>query len=451
MKYCNRCLYPENHPFGILFDDEGVCIGCRVHEEKDSLDWDVRLSKLKEVIKENLSGVEGKNFDCIVPVTGGGDSFFIVHVVKNILGLNPLLVNYNSHFNTKVGIRNLANLQTVFDCEVITSTLSPDLLKRITKATMKKFGSMYWQVLAGNSVFPVQMAVKFRTPLIIWGVHGWSEQTGMFSHLDEAEMTARCRKEHCLMGYDANSLIDASEGISEDDIKPWLYPEDHELEKIGVRGIYLSNYIRWDSKAQHELMIDLYGYETASQQRTFNSYEDVHCVHSAGLHDYLKFLQYGYGKVTDHACREIRLKRMSREQGASLVSKFSNIKPSDLDDFLNWIEMDSSEFWNIVDLWRDPRAWKKNGDQYELQDIYNYNLNSDEVNSVKLESSDDYVFKLTGSQEPDEKKDGYLLMGRGYIDEFNYGAIEPEPKGGRLLPREWEEPDLDLGDEYEIL
>ena len=149
---------------------------------------------MKDIINENLSGVKGKNFDCIVPVTGGGDSFFIVHVVKNILGLNPLLVNYNSHFNTKVGIRNLANLQTVFDCEVITSTLNPNLLKRITKATMKKFGSMYWQVLAGNTVFPVQMAVKFRTPLIIWGVHGWSEQTGMFSHLDEAEMTASLKE-----------------------------------------------------------------------------------------------------------------------------------------------------------------------------------------------------------------------------------------------------------------
>ena len=319
MKYCNRCLYPENHPFGMVFDEAGVCMGCRVHEEKDSLDWSKRLEKLKDLVKENLSGIGGNNFDCIVPVTGGGDSFFTVYVVKNILGLNPLLVNYNSHFNTKAGIRNLANLQTVFDCEMITSTVSPSLLKRITRATLEKFGSMYWQVLAGNSVFPVQMAVKFRTPLIIWGVHGWSEQTGMFSHLDEAEMTARCRKEHCLMGFGANSLINASEGITEDDIKPWLYPDDHELEKIGVRGIYLSDYIRWDSKAQHELMIDLYGYETAAQLRTFNTYEDVHCVHSAGLHDFLKFLKYGYGKVTDHASGEIRRNRMRREEGVGLV------------------------------------------------------------------------------------------------------------------------------------
>jgi N-acetyl sugar amidotransferase len=435
----------------MVFDEAGVCMGCRVHEEKDSLDWSVRLEKLKDLVKENLSGITGNNFDCIVPVTGGGDSFFTVHVVKNILGLNPLLVNYNSHFNTRVGIRNLANLQTVFDCEMITSTLSPSLLKRITRATLKKFGSMYWQVLAGNSVFPVQMAVKFRTPLIIWGVHGWSEQTGMFSHLDEAEMTARCRKEHCLMGFDANSLINASEGITHHDIKPWLYPDDHELEKTGVRGIYLSNYIRWDSKAQHELMIDLYGYETAAQLRTFNTYEDVHCVHSAGLHDYLKFLKYGYGKVTDHASREIRLKRMSREQGVALVSEYSKIKPSDLDDFLNWIEMKESEFWALADRWRDPRVWVKNTGQYELLGNLNYQLNSDDVNSVRLDSSDDCIFKLTGSQEPNERMSGYLLMGRGYVDEFNFGAVEPEPEGGRLLPRKWVEPNLDLGDEYEIL
>ena len=450
MKYCNRCLYPENHPYGMIFDDQGVCMGCRVHEEKDNLDWNQRFENLKDSIKENLSGIDGKSFDCIIPVTGGGDSFFTVHVVKNLLGLNPLLVNYNSHFNTRVGIRNLANLQTVFDCEVVTSTLSPNLLKRITRASLKKFGSMYWQVLAGNSVLPVQMAVKFRTPLIIWGVQGWAEQTGMYSHLDEVEMTARCRKEHCLMGFDAESLIGV-EGITEHDIKPWVYPKDNELEQIGVRGIYLSNYVRWDSKSQHELMIKLYGYETAKQTRTFNTYEDVHCMHSAGLHDYLKFLKYGYGKVTDHACREIRLKRISREEGINLISQYSLKKPDDLKYFLEWIGMSSKEFWHLADKWRDPLVWKKNGDGYELNQVFDYNLNITKVKAAALQVSGEKTFILTGSQEPNETQAGYLLMGRGYIDEHNFGAVDPKPTGGSLLPRDWKEQDLNLGSKYEIL
>ena len=82
-------------------------------------------------------------------------------------------------------------------------------------------------------------------------------------------------------------------------------------------------------------MIEKYGYETAAQERTFNTYEDVHCAHSAGLHDYLKFLKLGYSKVTDHACREIRLKRMTREEGIKMVKKYTFKEPNDLDIFLN--------------------------------------------------------------------------------------------------------------------
>ena len=109
MIYCKRCLYPSNHPYGMIFDENGICMGCRVHEEKDQLDWEERFQKLTK-ITHNSKIMSNKNFDCIIPVTGGGDSYYIVHVAKNILGMNPLLVNYNSHYNTKLGIRNLANL-----------------------------------------------------------------------------------------------------------------------------------------------------------------------------------------------------------------------------------------------------------------------------------------------------------------------------------------------------
>ena len=133
-----------------------------------------------------------------------------------------------------------------------------------------------------------------------------------------------------MLGIAAEDLIDADAGITAADVAPFVYPGDTELEIIGVRGIYLSNYMRWDAKAQHERMIELYGNEAAPQQRTFNTYEDVHCHHSAGLHDWLKFRKLGYGKVTDHASREIRLRRMTREQGAELVRRYETLEPEDL-------------------------------------------------------------------------------------------------------------------------
>jgi len=434
MIYCKRCLYPANHPYGMVLDDQGVCMGCRVHEEKDALDWVARFSMLERIAHTNVQRMGRKGFDCIIPVTGGGDSYFIVHTVKNVLGMNPLLVNYNSH----VGVRNLANLTTVFDCDLVTSTHSPELLKRITKHTLKKYGSMYWQALAGYQTFPVQIATRFRIPLIIWGVHPWSEQTGMFSHLDEVEMTERCRKEHGLMGISAEDLVDPEAGIALSDIQSFVYPCDSELEAVGVRGIYLSNYIRWDSKKQHELMIDTYGYESAEQQRTFNTYEDVHCFHSAGLHDYIKYLKYGYSKVTDHATREIRLKRMTREEGIALVSAYSERKPADLSLFLDWIEMSEQEFLACVENRRDERIWNRTrAGEWVLKDSIANHAGDSGIEAARLEKIEDCQYRITPSAEPLTTDNEYLLMGRGYIDKYDYGAVEDRPSGG-MTPRSWQ-------------
>ena len=109
MKYCKRCLYPENHPLNITFDDEGICSGCRIHEEKDSLNWLEREEKLKYILNQYKS-VTGNNYDCIIPVSGARDSYFIIHTIKNVYGMNPLLVTYNKQYNTPEGVRNLANL-----------------------------------------------------------------------------------------------------------------------------------------------------------------------------------------------------------------------------------------------------------------------------------------------------------------------------------------------------
>lgn len=438
MIYCKRCLYPVNHPYGMVLDDHGVCMGCRIHEEKDSLDWGERFRMLERIVHTNAQRMGRKGFDCIVPVTGGGDSYFIVHTVKNVLGMNPLLVNYNAHYNTKIGVRNLANLATVFDCDIVTSTLSPDLLKRITRHTLKKYGSMYWQVLAGYLTFPVQVAVRFRIPLIIWGVQPWSEQTGMFSHLDEVEMTERCRKEHGLMGISAEDIVDSAAGVTRGDVQPFVYPYDSELETVGVRGLYLSNYIRWDAKRQHEAMIDTYGYESSVQQRTFNTYEDVHCFHSAGVHDYIKYLKYGYSKVTDHATREIRLKRMTREEGIAKVLEYSERSPADLSLFLDWAEMSEREFLDCVWNRRDGRIWARDkSGEWVLRDRVDRHINDEGIDAVRLEKKEECHYRVTPTAEPQTPDNQYLLMGRGYIDRYNYGAVEDQPRGG-MTPRTWQ-------------
>lgn len=418
MRFCKRCLYHENHPLNIIFDEEGICSGCRVHEEKDVLDWNLRGQKLKSILN-TYRNTSGNNYDCIIPVSGARDSHFIVHTIKNVYGMNPLLVTYNKQYNTTVGIRNLANLRIKFDCDMMTLTVNPETVKKITRATIRRIGSIYWHCIAGQTVYPVQVAVKFKIPLIIWGAHQGIDQVGMFSHLDEVEMTRKYRKEHDLMGFEAEDLLDDDlDFIREEDITQFIYPDDKEIEQVGVRGLYLNNYIRWDSKAQHEEMIKIYNYESALQTRTFDTYNDIDCWNYSDIHDYIKYLKHGYSKVVDHACREIRLKRMTREQGIILVKQYLNRKPENLNLFLEWIGITEIGFNYLLDQHRNNTIWKRN-DQWEWESSFpdfNLNLPLSEINKARLEIRDtNHDFELTKEKVSSDQKGQYILIGKGVL------------------------------------
>lgn len=416
MRFCTRCLYPENHPLNLTFDDQGVCSGCRVHEEKDTLDWTGRGRRLGKIL-EQFRSKSGRTYDCVIPVSGARDSYFIVHTIKKVYGMNPLLVTYNKHYNTEIGIRNFAYLKTLFDCDAMMMVVEPGKVKRITRHTLDKVGSIYWHCLAGQTVFPVQVAVRMKIPLIVWGAHQGVDQVGMFSHTDEVEMTRKYRKEHDLMGLEAEDLVDEAAGVTEFDLLQYFYPHDKEIEKVGVRGIYLNNYIRWDSKEQHEDMIRLYGYETAPQERTFDTYNDVDCHHYSDLHDYIKYLKYGYGKATDHACREIRLKRMTREEGIALVNKYQRKEPKTLQLFLDWVGITESGLYHLISQHRDPRIWQKTDDhQWHLKDSPINHITDSGIDKVRLSKIEDCDFQLTPLRKANPENDRYILIGRGYVD-----------------------------------
>jgi N-acetyl sugar amidotransferase len=424
MKYCNRCLYPENHALNIIFNEDGVCSGCLVHEEKYSIDWDKKYQELESLLVQYRNRPD-TSYDCIIPVTGVGDDYFVVDIIKNQFGMNPLLVTYNTHFNTKVGVRNLARLITQLDCDHIMSTVGPDTVKEITKITLKKIGDMYWHVLAGSQTFPVQVATKLDIPLIIWGVNGWLDQVGMFSHFDQVEMTKKVRKEHALRGLDAESLVGESDKVSKKDLQAYTYPSDEQLENSRVRGLYLGNYLFWDSQKQIELMIEKYGYETSLQERTYNTYESIACWNNASVHDYVKFLKYGYGKVTDHASRDIRLKRKTREEGVKLVAQYQFVKPAALEKFLKWIDISEAEFMLHIDAFRDPRAWGKNATgEWVLKSSVVDCLTDENVEKARLNVEDPREYLLTELKERESEEGDYILLGRTYMDQENYKAIE---------------------------
>ena len=351
---CRRCLYTTAHPLGLVIDDEGLCSGCRIHEEKDRLDWPARWAALERLV-DPYRVRSGRAYDCIVPVTGAGDSYFVVHVVKRLLGLNPLLVTYNKYFNTPLGVRNLANLRIRFDCDILVQNVNPVSVRRLTRTTLRELGSVYWPCIAGQTVFPVQTAVRYRVPLIIWSAHQGLEQVGMFSHEHEVEMTRRYRKDHDLMGREADDLLSLFDTLREADIWQYRYPDDASLASVGVRGIYLGNYMRWDPKAQHERMVQDYGYKGAQVARTFDTYDHVDCYNYMDLHDHIKQIKHGYSKVTDHACREIRHGRLDRATGQRLVSHHEAQPLRHLEKFCQWLGIEERGLRMILNHHHSPR------------------------------------------------------------------------------------------------
>ncbi|MDR6395968.1 N-acetyl sugar amidotransferase [Herbaspirillum seropedicae] len=407
--FCKRCLYSTAHPLGLTIDDEGICSGCRVHEEKDQLDWSARFEKLRALV-EPYRDRAGRNYDCIVPVTGAQDSYYTVHVVKEKLGLNPLLVSYNKYFNTPLGIRNLANLRIRFNCDILSQNVNPLSVKRIVRTTLRRFGSIYWPILAGHTVFPVQTAVRYRIPLIIWGAHQGLEQVGMFSHEHEVEMTRRYRKDHDLMGYEADDLLSIFDDLAEEDVGQYRYPDDAALESVGVRGIYLGNYIRWDPKAQHEQMMSSHGYQSAAFPRTFDSYDHVDCFNYMDLHDRIKLYKHGYSRVTDHATREIRHGRMSREQGLALVRTHEQRPLVWLSQFCQWLGINQRSLEFILNQHRNPQFWQEGspGD-------WTFRGWST-LQAETSETTFDPGFRVTSTLERDGLR-GYVTVGKGWGSE----------------------------------
>lgn len=411
IKYCKRCLYSTDHPLGLTIDEEGICSGCRVHEEKDSLDWISRWQRLESLVKPYRSR-SGDNYDCIIPVTGGQDSYYMVYLVKEKLGMNPLLVNYNKYFNTALGIHNLSNLRIRFNCDILYQNVNPVSVKKITRSTLNRFGSIYWPILAGQTVFPVQTAVRYKIPLIIWGAHQGIEQVGMFSHLHEVEMTRRYRKDHDLMGYEADDLLSIFDSLKEEDIWQYRYPDDGDLKAIGVRGIYLGNYVRWDPKAQHEQMIREYGYRTTSFSRTFDCYDYVDCFNYMNIHDQLKFYKHGFSKVTDHASREIRHGRLTKGQGLALVKIYEQAPMQYTKLFLDWLGVTQNSLQFIFNQHRNPTFW--NQPEFGKWELNKPHLDEDIEHFLDAGVKGDANFFQANDKIGRNKSAEYITFGKGW-------------------------------------
>lgn len=362
VNYCEKCVYPSSSAVPLAFDENGICSGCRTISQGQTIDWKARRKKFQELIAE-YRNKEGNGYDCIIPVSGGKDSYFQTHIIKKICGLNPLLVTYHGNNYTPTGMKNLLNMREVFGVDHIFFTPSIATLKKLNQLGMRIMGDMNWHAHAGIFTYPIRVAVETKTPLMIWGEHGFMDLGGMYSYDDFVEFTYRFRHEHALRGYEWNDFIKLApqynEQLTKQELIPWMYPSDEEIARVGVRGIYISNYFKWDANVHGPQMVKEYGFREAEKtfERTYRRMSNLDDMHENGIHDYMKFVKFGYGRATDHACKDIRSGKMTRAEAIKIVRKMDHIKSKDLYRWLDYVGWTEKEFDRVADTFRNPRVW----------------------------------------------------------------------------------------------
>lgn len=360
ISYCSRCLYPRI-AVNLSVDDDGVCSACRTAENMNAVSqdfWDGRREDFKELIEE-IKENNDSEYDCIIPVSGGKDSYYQTHLMVKEFGLKPLLVTYHGNNYLPEGDYNRDRMREVFDCDHLIYGPSIDVLKKLNRLCFKRMGDMNWQNHCGIFTLPIQMAVKFKIPLMVWGEISW-DISGMHDVDDLVEFSARVRHEHGLRGFEWSDLInDEQDCLAEKDLNWAKYPSDQDIVDVGVRGLYIGNFFKWDPNQHTQEMIDLYGWKCAQQpfERTYRLMSNLDDRYENGVHDLMKFVKFGYGRATDHASKDIRSGEMSRDQGIEMVRKYDHVISSDLYHWLDYVDMTEQEFWNIADTFRDPRVW----------------------------------------------------------------------------------------------
>lgn len=394
-QYCTKCVYSSATATPLTFDENGVCSGCRVSEQKNKIDWKERWNFLKDIVNEYRSK---SNYDIIIPVSGGKDSYYQTHIAVKELGLKALLVTYHGNNYMQEGEYNLNRMREVFDCDHIIIKPSVNTLIKMNRIGFKLQGDMNWQNHCGIVTVPIQIAIKYNVPLMMWGEHGFMDLGGMYSYNDFVEFTAKFRLEHSLRGYDWYDFTDEGleklgrpelkEGLTEKELKWAQYPSDEEIDKIGVRGIYLSNFVNWDANNHVKIVENLYGWKCAqsSFERTYRTMSNLDDMHENGIHDYLKFIKFGYGRGSDHSCKDIRAGIMTRDNAIEMVKKYDHIKPKkDLERWLKYVNMTEEEFDHICDTFRSSNVWRIEDNKWVKDNI---NGESSEYGNVHLSNEE---------------------------------------------------------------
>lgn len=358
IKYCIRCVMPETKP-DLFIDDQGVCSACRHFEQRREVDWETRKQELLRIL-DRYRSKNGSNYDCIIPVSGGKDSHFqTIRMLE--LGMNPLCVTATTDKLSDIGRRNIENLKKL-GVDYIEVSTNPVVRRKINRLVLTQVGDISWPEHVTIFTIPVRIAVQFNVPLIIWGENPQNEYGGPAAAAGDNTLTRRWLEEFGgLLGLRVSDLI-GQEAIEEKHLIQYSYPTDEELRRVGVTGLFLGYYLPWDGY-QNALLAQSHGFETYHKavEGSLVNYENLdNC--QTGMHDYFKFLKYGFGRATDLACIHIRRRRLSRQDAVDLVRMHDGKFPwvylgCSLEEILKGIDLTLEEFIRVCDRFTNKKLF----------------------------------------------------------------------------------------------
>ncbi len=365
MRYCKLCVIPDTRP-NIHFNEEGVCSACVLAaQKKQEIDWKAREAEFRSYC-DKYRTKDPKQWDCIVPVSGGKDSTYQIHIAKNVYKMNPLAVTFRTDARTPLGEHNIKALREM-GVDQIDITPNPVGFNKLRKKTFEEFGDCSLpDHLAIWNIIP-QIAVKFGIPLVLWGENPDMEYGGQ-ADLQQVSKLNRdwFRHQHILKGKTAEDWADADLPLSE--IKFCVYPDEKDLDALGYTPLFIGYYHPWDAD-QNVKISEKYGFQRRKKGPIMGLYDyaDLDCEHIV-IHHYFKWLKFGFNRITDNACNEIRKGRLTREEAVKLVREKDGVKPpkSFIENFCKRIGITVEQFWEVAEKFRNHEVWKKdeNGEWY---------------------------------------------------------------------------------------
>jgi N-acetyl sugar amidotransferase len=348
---------PTTRPDQYLIDD--VCNACKSFDFQNKINWNMRHNQLLKIIEEKK--LNKQKWNCVVPGSGGKDSTYQIIRAKE-LGLNPVFVTATTCDLSEIGRQNLDNIKKMgFD--VIEISNSNVIREKINKISLELLGDVSWPEHVSIFTAPVKFAAAFKIPLILWGENPQIEYGGPEKSLSNNVLDQNWLEEFGgLMGFRVSDLIE-NYSFKEYELEIYNYPEEQILKENSVIGIFLGFYERWDCIKNYEVAKKngFKPYKKSLEGCYFNFEKIDNYQH--GIHDYFKFLKFGFARATDQLSYMIRRGKIDRKEGIKLARELEGKYPNSymnksLEKILFKIGVTKSQFTKICDNFTNKNIFK---------------------------------------------------------------------------------------------